>query len=152
MLTWEPGTDVGCACGHEGLTGFVFSSRSGSRDIIGRGQYGAGHLHPGPHHLPAAGRSLHLYHQVGSGAAMRSMTRALGGWACHLSEPHGLHLQLGDSGICVIVAMGEIVYGAPTNLGGRRLSRQQQIRQTALLTSRSCGLVGKTDISYCLAH
>lgn len=44
----------------------VFSSRSGSRDVAGGRKHGAGHLHPSPHHLLAAGRSLHLHHQVGA--------------------------------------------------------------------------------------
>lgn len=80
-----------------GLTGCVFSSRSGSGDIPGRRNYGAGYLHPGPHHLLAAGGSLHLHHQVGSpraswGAAIPASTRVPRGQALHLSEPPHLHL------------------------------------------------------------
>lgn len=42
-----------------------FSSRSCCGDIAGGGKHGPGHLHPGAHHLPAAGGSVHLHHQVG---------------------------------------------------------------------------------------
>ena len=64
---WAPGT----------LTGCVFSSRSGSRDVSGRRKYGSGYLHPCPHHLLTAGRSLHLHHQVRRGSR----------WAWGLSTP-----------------------------------------------------------------
>lgn len=64
---WAPGT----------LTSCVFSSRSGSRDISGRRKHGSGYLHPRPHHLLTAGRSLHLHHQVRRGS----------GWGWGLSTP-----------------------------------------------------------------
>lgn len=52
---WETGSSVAC----------VLSSRSGSRIFTGRREHGSGHLHSGPSHLLAAGRSLHLRHEVG---------------------------------------------------------------------------------------
>lgn len=64
---WAPGT----------LTGCVFSSRSGSRDVSGRRKHGSGYLHPCAHHLLTAGRSLHLHHQVWRGSR----------WAWGLSTP-----------------------------------------------------------------
>lgn len=80
MLTWELGTCVGWACDRHlrASQACVFSSRSGSRDIIGRGKHGAGYLPPRPHHLLTAGRSLHLHHQVGGFGA---------GWRLSSTQP-----------------------------------------------------------------
>lgn len=59
----ERGSPGGCKCHHN--RSCPFSSRSCCRDVARGGKYGLGHLHPGADHLPAAGRSVHLSHQVG---------------------------------------------------------------------------------------
>lgn len=59
----DQGSHAACKCQHN--RSCPFSSRSCRRDVAGGGKHGLGHLHPGADHLPAAGRSVHLSHQVG---------------------------------------------------------------------------------------
>lgn len=105
MQGWEGGYSPGS----QGPSpAYAFSSRSGSRDVSGRGKRGTGYLHPGPPHLLTAGRSLHLHHQVwgfgwewGSHPLGDQRAEGLGSsWTLSLKVS-----TLGDSGICVIEGM-----------------------------------------------
>lgn len=69
------------ACKYQHNRSCPFSSRSCCRDVARGGKYGLGHLHPGADHLPAAGRSVHLSHQVGlarAGSALPHQPHILG--------------------------------------------------------------------------
>lgn len=78
-----------------------FSSRSCCGDIAGGGKHGPSHLHPGADHLPAAGGSVHLHHQVGPCRAPpdRPGLLSIPGGAGH---PLGSHGRTGwaSTGVC----------------------------------------------------